>query len=93
LAKATYSSEYLDKKLSDYLGTNGANKESKKQRAYVREEILKNGLGIEDASEEEVDTLFTHDPELPPKYILADMISRRAQIGWSTHGHSGKLAE
>lgn len=22
-------------------------------------------------------------------YVFADMISRRAQTGWSTHGHSG----
>ena len=25
---------------------------------------------------------------LPASYILADIISRRAQVGWSTHGHS-----
>ena len=24
----------------------------------------------------------------PMSYILSDMISRRAQVGWSTHGHS-----
>lgn len=25
---------------------------------------------------------------LPASYIFADIISRRAQVGWSTHGHS-----
>jgi alkaline phosphatase len=93
LAKATYSSEHLEKQLNEYLATDGAKKSSGKQRTYVREEILKNGLGIEDATDEEVDSLFVSDDEQPPKYILADMISRRAQIGWSTHGHSGKFAE
>lgn len=24
----------------------------------------------------------------PASYVFADMISRRAQVGWSTHGHS-----
>lgn len=93
LAKATHSAEYLDEKLNEYLSTNGVKKESKKQRTYIRRELLENGLGIEDATDEEVDALFVIDDEVPPKYVLADMISRRAQIGWSTHGHSGKFAE
>jgi alkaline phosphatase len=28
------------------------------------------------------------DPDLAA-YVFADMVSRRAQTGWSTHGHSG----
>ena len=38
------------------------------------------------ASDEELQVLF----EAPQRsvYYFADMISRRAQIGWSTHGHS-----
>lgn len=45
------------------------------------------GLGIHDTSQEELDTLLT-SPAFAA-YTFADMISRRAQTGWSTHGHSG----
>ena len=54
--------------------------------AFVRA-LAANGLGIHDISIAEVAQLIDH-PENTP-YILADMISRRAQTGWSTHGHSG----
>ena len=30
----------------------------------------------------------TSDDALPKSYVFADIISRRAQVGWSTHGHS-----
>ncbi|KAH8700339.1 alkaline phosphatase Pho8 [Talaromyces proteolyticus] len=89
LAKASHSSEYLENKLNEYLGEAGAKNSLKNQRAYVREELLKKGLGIDDATDEEVDSLLTPDADQPPKYFFADMISRRAQVGWSTHGHSG----
>ena len=47
---------------------------------------MKGGLGIYDADDEEIE-LIVHNPE-NADYIFADMISRRAEIGWSTHGHS-----
>ena len=55
------------------------------------EDLLKDGLGIEDASSEEVKSLV--DPSVNAAYILADIVSRRAQIGWSTHGHSGEFEQ
>lgn len=47
---------------------------------------LINKVGISDASDEEIALLVDH-PELSP-YTFADIVSRRAQTGWSTHGHS-----
>ena len=44
-------------------------------------------LGVKDCASDEIDTLIT-DPAIAA-YTFADMISRRAQTGWSTHGHSG----
>jgi alkaline phosphatase len=44
-------------------------------------------LGIHDATDEEIALIVDH-PEIAP-YTFADMVSRRAQTGWSTHGHSG----
>jgi hypothetical protein len=56
--------------------------------AYINDELLREGLGIGDASDEEIQSLVDH-PE-SATYIFADIVSRRAQVGWSTHGHSGK---
>jgi alkaline phosphatase len=43
-------------------------------------------LGIFDYTDEEVESLVA-DP-LTALYQYADMVSRRSQTGWSTHGHS-----
>jgi alkaline phosphatase len=49
-------------------------------------ELVQNGLGVQDASDAEIQSLL--DQPLLSVYTFADIISRRAQIGWSTHGHS-----
>ena len=56
--------------------------------AYVKALVGKR-LGIRDASTEEI-SLLVKQPDLAA-YTFADMVSRRAQAGWSTHGHSGKI--
>lgn len=91
LAKASHSSEYLERKLNEYLSSNGKTDSHQKQRDYVRESLLEQGLGIDDATDEEVDLLLQPDDEVPAGYLFADMISRRAQVGWTTHGHSGMI--
>jgi alkaline phosphatase len=48
---------------------------------------LEKDLGVQDATSEEV-SLLVDQPENAP-YTFADIISRRAQTGWTTHGHSG----
>ncbi|KAL1963687.1 hypothetical protein VTN77DRAFT_7891 [Rasamsonia byssochlamydoides] len=88
LAKASHSSEYLHAKLKEYLNGKGQTDDRATQRAYIRKHFLEKGLGIDDATDEEVDSLIETDPVWPASYIFADMISRRAQVGWSTHGHS-----
>jgi len=81
LAKATHSSEYLAQKLnleiaSGHLIT----------KDYINREFVQKGLGIENATDAELEQIFMR-PGLAV-YYFANMISRRAQIGWSTHGHS-----
>ncbi|EME45983.1 hypothetical protein DOTSEDRAFT_70107 [Dothistroma septosporum NZE10] len=49
--------------------------------------LLKNSLGIHDPTIDEIEVLVTK-PGIAA-YTFADMVSRRAQTGWSTHGHSG----
>lgn len=85
LANASHSSEFAEKELQDYL-KDGHGKSA--QEGYTRE-LLKKALGVEDPSQGEIDALLDPDNEIPPSYVFADIISRRAQVGWSTHGHSG----
>jgi hypothetical protein len=49
---------------------------------FIEETVVKNGLGIHDASEMEIDTLMAlKSNALLADYTLADMVSRRARIG------------
>jgi len=84
LANASSSSEYLGSKYQRFTAQDGDEEE------FLAETILADGLGITDYSEEEMEKLKASKDSLttPPQYILADMISRRAQVGWATHGHS-----
>ncbi len=56
---------------------------------YIRTQLIELGLGVYDATDDELNRLVdnAHDP-WPASYVFADIISRRAQVGWSTHGHS-----
>ncbi|KAI4113363.1 MAG: hypothetical protein LQ345_005639 [Seirophora villosa] len=58
-------------------------------KSYIRTHLLASGLGVHDPSASEIHRLahVATDP-WPASYILADIISRRAQVGWTTHGHS-----
>ncbi|KAL4763964.1 alkaline phosphatase [Aspergillus foveolatus] len=85
LANVSHSSEYAAQKLQDY---RRQNPDKPSQEAYTRD-LLKISLGIEDASQQEIDALLDPNNPIIPNYVFADMVSRRAQIGWSTHGHSG----
>lgn len=51
-------------------------------------DAVKEHLGISDATDEEINQIIDHELVFTG-WLLADMISRRAQTGWSTHGHSG----
>lgn len=89
LANASHSSEYLHAKLQEYLN-DGVKRDRLTRRTHVREEFLWKGLGINDATDDEIDALIEAKAGWPASYVFADIISRRSQIGWSTHGHSGK---
>ncbi|EEP76920.1 repressible alkaline phosphatase [Uncinocarpus reesii 1704] len=88
LANASHSSEHLEAKLHDYLDNEGNSASADKKRAYIRREFLEKGLGIFDAQDSEIDRLINPGDQVPAAYVFADIISRRAQIGWATHGHS-----
>jgi len=82
LANATHSAEHLSRAYFDWLGAHsGAD-----ATAWVRHAVAE-GLGVADASDAEIAALAQH-PDTAP-YTFADIVARRAQTGWATHGHSG----
>ncbi|OAG02191.1 alkaline phosphatase-like protein [Paraphaeosphaeria sporulosa] len=82
LANATHSAERL---AAEYMGYFNNHPDTSARTAFVTASI-EQGLGIFDHSEDEVSNI-ANDPA-SALYRYADMISRRSQSGWSTHGHS-----
>ncbi|KAH9862386.1 hypothetical protein J1614_011041 [Plenodomus biglobosus] len=82
LANASHSAERLAFEFAKYLQSTPSDAQL---RDFVRESIA-SGLGIQDYTDEEVKALLADPPTA--LYQYADMISRRSQTGWSTHGHS-----
>lgn len=83
LANASHSAEYLAGQLNAHVAEYGKTDELGK---YISETLVRKGLGITDISKQELQSLVENP--LLSVYTFADMISRRAQIGWSTHGHT-----
>ncbi|KAK7940964.1 putative PHO8-repressible alkaline phosphatase vacuolar [Apiospora aurea] len=87
LANASSSSEYLAIKLHQHIASSAKNGTSKKGlKAYINEELVKAGLGVRDATDAELAEIVSN-PE-KAQDLMAKIISRRAEIGWSSHGHS-----
>lgn len=87
LANASHSGEHLSREWHEYLNE-VSDATSRKDKSDKVAELVTSGLGIADYTQEELDAVIDAKPIWPPSYLFADMISRRAQIGWSTHGHS-----
>lgn len=83
LANGSHTAEHLARRLSDHVLSSTASQADLKD--YIKE-LVEDGLGILDASEDELE-LVAKSPHLSAFYF-ANMVSTRAQIGWSTHGHS-----
>jgi alkaline phosphatase len=88
LANATHSGEWLSREWHEYLDTTTLSTTQKDKTAKLTD-LISSGLGITDYTDEELDKLLgAATPTWPASYVFADMVSRRAQVGWSTHGHS-----
>lgn len=87
LANATHSVEFAYREFKKYLSESGSSSRDT-QRDYVRSKIIESLLGLYDVTDAEIDSLLDADPTYLASWRLADILSRRAQIGWSTHGHS-----
>lgn len=88
MVNSTHSAENLAMQFRDFQENN---REATKEalEAFVRETLIEQGLGVYDSSDEEINRLLTDSDPWPASYVFADIISRRTQVGWSTHGHSG----
>ena len=85
LYNASHSAEWLGFKLFEK-ALPEAKMSDKDLEHFIREDLVKSGLGILDATDDEIAAALEY--RLVASTVFADMISRRAQIGWSTHGHS-----
>ncbi|KAK7417891.1 vacuolar alkaline phosphatase [Neonectria magnoliae] len=87
LANATASAEWLFHKLHAHVASSSAATGNKdKLKTWINEELVIPGLGIPNASNAELDRIV--DNPADALFAFADMISLRAHIGWSTHGHT-----
>ncbi|QIW98456.1 hypothetical protein AMS68_003974 [Peltaster fructicola] len=84
LANTSHSASFAHHRFNAFLDATPA--PSSADIKHYLKDALAEDLGIHDVSSEEIDAL-TGSPEIAA-YTFADMTSRRAQIGWSTHGHS-----
>ncbi|GCF00494.1 vacuolar alkaline phosphatase [Zygosaccharomyces mellis] len=80
LFNAHHSGEYCSKQIENYKG------ESKK--SFVQHEVLEKMLEIYDYTSDDVNYLTEEQDRNSVQDKLNDMISYRAEVGWSTHGHS-----
>jgi alkaline phosphatase len=86
LHNVSASAEYLSITLQKYISSHDVAPARHDLRAWIEKKVVIDGLGIHNARDGELDALVDH-PELS-LFTLADMISLRAHVGWSSHGHS-----
>ncbi|RDA86229.1 hypothetical protein CP532_5085 [Ophiocordyceps camponoti-leonardi (nom. inval.)] len=84
LANASRSSEQLAADLQRHIASSTLSRDDLK--AWINSELVLAGLGIADADDEEL-SLLADNPDASVT-IFAAIISLRAHVGWSTHGHS-----
>ncbi|KAI5968689.1 PHO8 [Candida margitis] len=85
LLNSSHSGEHLARKIYSQKDKSS----NAKFTDYIKQEILAKDMGITDYTEDEVKqiALKASQPDAL-LYFLNNMISFRAQIGWTTHGHS-----
>ncbi|KAG0261903.1 hypothetical protein BGZ95_004141 [Linnemannia exigua] len=94
IERAKASTEILTRDLILFHTSNkdiqGQGSRRRQTHDFVQKEILEKGLGITDASEDEIE--YLSNAEAIPNDILRFLghaISRRANLGWTTMGHTG----
>lgn len=87
LANANASAEHLSRQLLEHIDQTNSDPDSTEDLIdWINTHLVINGLGITDALEDELKIVASY-PEASVT-TLSKMISVRARVGWSTHGHS-----
>ena len=86
LANASASCEKLAARLQDRMSNGPMSGPDEDLKAWINSNLVVAGLGVTDATDEEL-ALLAKSPE-SSIITFASIISRRAHIGWSTHGHT-----
>ncbi|QUC23664.1 uncharacterized protein UV8b_07905 [Ustilaginoidea virens] len=86
LVNASASCEKLATNLQNHVSKNAQSTSKQQLKSWINHELIIPGLGISDATDEEL-SLLADDPEGSVNTFAA-IISLRAHIGWSTHGHT-----
>lgn len=87
LARANASAQYLASKLHEHIESISSDPAAfDGLEEWINTTLVVPGLGITDARDSELKKLAS-DPTYAI-WTFAKMISQRARIGWSTHGHS-----
>ncbi|KAA8629776.1 hypothetical protein SMACR_01952 [Sordaria macrospora] len=84
LARANASSEYLTALLIKHIAETGDKEDSLLR--WINDELVVKHLNIHDASEVELNSIASNP--LLAVQLFARLVSVRARVGWSTHGHS-----
>ena len=89
LVNASHSASHLAHELREHISFHVAAGEDA-SKTFIRSQLVERGLGIHDATEDEIQQLYDSAKQSwpPVSHVFADMVSRRAQVGWTTHGHS-----
>ncbi|SMN20934.1 similar to Saccharomyces cerevisiae YDR481C PHO8 Repressible vacuolar alkaline phosphatase [Maudiozyma saulgeensis] len=82
LANSSHSGEYLKSLIYNFKGT------KTEKTKFVKHDIMENHLGITDYSEDEINSLVSENDQNKIQDLINIMVSFRAQVGWTTHGHS-----
>lgn len=86
LANATASCENLAASLQNYISSLSSSTSKEQLKTWINDNLIVPGLGIVDATDEEL-SLLADKPDVSVNTFAA-IISLRAHIGWSTHGHT-----
>ncbi|RFU78421.1 repressible alkaline phosphatase precursor [Trichoderma arundinaceum] len=84
LANASSSAEFLASELRTYAASTTSSRADLKR--WINEELVIPGLGISNASDDELSALA--DNAEAAVEVFSAIISLRAHVGWSTHGHT-----
>lgn len=88
LLNSTHSGGYLTQKILKFKQSELGLK-SDKFKQFLIKEVVETDLGINDYTSEEIELLEKYSESSDSlKNYLNDLVLRRSQTGWSTHGHT-----